>query len=51
LAEKTRNLATRCELSLAKLLQDAILVYEQKIAEGYQAGSTLAKWKEEQTSG
>ena len=51
LAEKTRNLATRCELSLAKLLQDAILVYEQKIAEGYQAGATLAQWKEQQTGG
>jgi len=51
LAEKTRTLAGQCQLSLAKLLQDALLVYEQKIAEGYQPGATLAQWKEQQTSG
>jgi hypothetical protein len=47
LAERTRTLASQCELSLAKLLQDAILVYEQKLADGYQAGSTLAQWREQ----
>ena len=51
LAERTRNLADKCQLSLARLMQDAILVYEQKIAEGYQAGSMLAQWREEQTKG
>jgi hypothetical protein len=51
LAERTRSLATQCQLSLAKLLQDAILVYEQRLAEGYQAGSALMQWKEEQTGG
>ncbi len=47
LAERTRALSGRCELSLAKLLQDALLVYEQKLAEGYQPGATLAQWKEQ----
>ena len=48
LAEKTRTLARQCQLSLAKLMQDALLLYEQKVGAGYQAGSLLSAWKAEQ---
>ena len=45
LAEKTRTLARQCQLSLAKLMQDALLLYEQQVGAGYQAGSLLSQWK------
>jgi hypothetical protein len=48
-ANKMRALSEGAGMSLAKLLKDALLVYEQKITEGYEAGSTLAQWKEEQS--
>jgi hypothetical protein len=31
-------------MGLAKLLMDAVLVYEAQVAEGYKAGTRLASW-------
>ena len=50
LAEKLRIPAEQSGMSLAKLLQDAALVYEQKIAEGYEPGSTLVQWREQKSA-
>ena len=44
LAGRFRELAEQHHLSLAKLLQDALLVYEVDIAGGYQPGTKLAEW-------
>ena len=49
LAGKFREMAERHQLSLAKLLQDALLAYEGHVATGYQPGSSLAAWKAQQT--
>jgi hypothetical protein len=48
LAAKFRELAQRHELSLSKLLQDALLAYEANVAAGYQPGTALAEWKAQQ---
>jgi len=48
LAERVRELAARCDLNLAKFLQDAVLLYEQRIAEGYEPGASLQQWKEQE---
>jgi len=45
LAGKFREMAERHQMSLAKLLQDALLTYERSIAAGYQPGATLEEWK------
>ena len=44
LATKMRELAESNEMSLSKLLQDALLVYESDIAAGYEPGTSLARW-------
>jgi len=45
LAGKFREMAERHQMSLARLLQDAMLTYERSIAAGYQPGATLEEWK------
>jgi hypothetical protein len=44
LANHFRELAEQHEMSLAKLLQDALLVCEKSIAAGYRPGATLEEW-------
>jgi hypothetical protein len=51
LARKSRELAERLQLSLARLVQDALLAYESSVAAGYQPGTALAEWKATQTPG
>jgi len=41
LADKIRQMAKSSQTSLAKLLQDAILVYEGEVAVGYEPGTRL----------
>jgi hypothetical protein len=48
LARKFRELAQRHEMSLSKLLQDALLAYEANVAAGYQPGTALHEWKARQ---
>ena len=50
LAGKFREIADGCHLSLAKLLKDALLVYEAQVAAGYQPGTSLVDWKAQQTT-
>jgi hypothetical protein len=45
LAGKFRELAERHQLSLAKLLQDAVLAWEANVAAGYQPGTALGEWQ------
>jgi hypothetical protein len=47
LAAKMRELAETTGMSLAKLLQDSVLVYERGIASGYEPGTSLANWTPE----
>jgi hypothetical protein len=49
LAGKFRELAQRHEMSLSKLLQDALLAWETNVASGYQPGTALAEWKARQS--
>jgi hypothetical protein len=42
LAGRMREMAERYRMSLAKLLQDAVLVYEARGAEGCKPGASLA---------
>jgi len=49
LAGQFRKMAERCQLSLAGLLQDALLAYEANVAAGYHPGTALAEWKGQQT--
>jgi hypothetical protein len=44
LAEKMRGMAERHGMSLAKLMMDAVLVLEVRVAEGYEPGTALASW-------
>ena len=44
LAGKFREMAERHQMSLARLLQDAMLVCEKSIAAGYRPGTTLEEW-------
>jgi hypothetical protein len=48
LAAKFRELAQRHEMSLSKLLQDALLAYEANVAAGYEPGTALKEWKAQQ---
>jgi hypothetical protein len=45
LAGKFRELAQQHEMSLSKLLQDALLSWETNVAAGYEPGTALAEWK------
>ena len=45
LANKFRGLAESYGLSLAGLLQDALLAYEASVATGYVPGTKLEEWK------
>jgi hypothetical protein len=49
LAGRFREMAERHQLSLARLLQDAMLRYEADVAAGYQPGTALTEWKAQQT--
>ncbi len=49
LAGHFRELAERYQMSLARLLQDAMLAYEGNVAAGYQPGTALTEWKAQQT--
>jgi len=49
LAGKFREMAERYQMSLARLLQDAMLHWETQVADGYQPGTALAEWKAQQT--
>ncbi len=49
LAGKFREMADRYQMSLAALLQDALLAYESHVATGYQPGAALTEWKAQQT--
>ncbi len=51
LAGKFRELAERHQLSLARLLQDALLSWEANVAAGYQPGTALNEWKAQQGHG
>ena len=48
LAGRFREMAEQHEMSLAKLMQDALLTYERSIAAGYQPGATLEEWMAQQ---
>ena len=48
LANHFREMAEQHEMSLAKLMQDALLTYERSIAAGYQPGTALGEWKAQQ---
>ena len=48
LANHFRELAEQHEMSLARLLQDAMLVCEKSIAAGYRPGTTLEEWMAQQ---
>ena len=41
MAARMRELAERYDMSLAKLLKDALLVYEGEVAGGYEPGRCL----------
>jgi hypothetical protein len=43
-AERLRELAEGHGMSLSKLLQDSLLVYEGDIEGGYEPGTSLANW-------
>ena len=49
LAGKFREMAEHHQMSLARLLQDAMLVCEKSIAAGYRPGATLEEWMAQQT--
>jgi hypothetical protein len=44
IADKMREMAKTYGLSLAKLLMDAVLVYEARVAEGYEPSTRLGNW-------
>jgi hypothetical protein len=45
-AERMRALSETHDMSLAKLLKDALLVYEGQIDAGYEPGTSLHRWQE-----
>jgi len=47
-AERMRALSESHGMSLAKLLKDALLVYEGQIASGYEPRTSLQRWQQEQ---
>ncbi len=44
LADKMRQMAERHGMSLSKLLKDALLVYGDRVAAGYEPGTLMARW-------
>jgi len=50
LAAKMRQLAESTGMSLAKLLKDALLVYEEQAQSGCEPGTHLARWQSERTT-
>jgi len=50
-AVRMRALSESSGMSLAKLLKDALLVYEGDIEGGYESGSRLRGWQERQAEG
>jgi len=50
-AERMRALSESHGMSLAKLLKDALLVYEGQVAAGYEPGTSLRSWQESQSEG
>ena len=48
LAGKSREMAEQYGMSLAKLMQDALLAYEASVTAGYQPGTALEEWKAQQ---
>ena len=50
-AARMRALSESSGISLAKLLKDALLVYEGDIEGGYEPGSRLRGWQERQAEG
>jgi hypothetical protein len=50
-AERMRALSETHGMSLAKLLKDALLVYEGQIDAGYEPGTSLRRWQESQAEG
>jgi hypothetical protein len=45
-AERMRALSESHGMSLAKMLKDALLVYEGQIDAGYEPGTSLRRWQE-----
>ena len=45
-ADRMRALAESTGMSLAKLLKDALLVYQERIEAGYEPGTSLRTWQE-----
>ena len=45
-AERMRALSESRGMSLAKLLKDALLVYEERVEGGYEPGTSLRRWQE-----
>jgi len=50
-ATRMRALSESHGMSLAKLLKDALLVYERDIEGGYEPGTSLREWQERATEG
>jgi len=50
-AERMRALSESHGMSLAKLLKDALLVYEGDIEAGYEPGTSLRRWQEREAEG
>jgi hypothetical protein len=48
LAGKFRGMAERYQMTLTRLLQDALLAYESNVAAGYEPGTALAQWTAQQ---
>jgi hypothetical protein len=42
-------MAESYRMTLAKLVQDAVVAYEANVAAGYQPGTALAQWTAQQT--
>jgi len=49
-AERMRALAESTGMSLARLLKDALLVYERDMESGYEPGTSLRQWEERATA-
>jgi hypothetical protein len=47
-AERMRALSESHGMSLARLLKDALLVYERDVEAGYEPGTSLRRWQEQQ---
>lgn len=48
-AEKMRALSESTGMSLAKILKDALLVYEQGIEAGYEPGTSIRGWQDSES--